>query len=308
MEEIKKTLEQYDLTEKEPITLVRESSDNEVFKIGDKERTVLRVSKRLAREDVAFEVEAMEHLGFSGVAVPSICKTRAGNYFSLLQGRPVTLFRFIDGRHVQVDKNNMPTLAEARSAGAELARMSNAGTNFITQSPRNRNLTTELERAFSSKNLFINEFEGGSKFIKEVESAIEFYKSQKEPLGLIHNDFRPGNVFFSNQGNEVVGVIDFDWCCIGPIIKDLALAVVEWSYPDGRDGPDMTLFESFLAGYNSEARMKIFADKRLFEWICFSTLSDACTYFCDLLDDKQSTKKAIKSYMYKKYLHFSNMI
>lgn len=39
----------------------------------------------------------------------------------------------------------------------------------------------------------------------------------------------------------------------------------------------------------------------------FATLSEASTYFCDLAEDPHSTKRVIKSYVYRKYLYYNNM-
>jgi len=87
----------------------------------------------------------------------------------------------------------------------------------------------------------------------------------------------------------------------------LALAVVEWSFPDSRAEPDWELFDAFLAGYNSVAKTKYEKGILLYSWIKFSILSDACTYFCDLADNADSTKKITDSYMYRKYLFFKKL-
>ena len=67
------------------------------------------------------------------------------------------------------------------------------------------------------------------------------------------------------------------------------------------------IFDSFLDGYNSIANRKWSKDDKLYSWIKFATLSDASTYFCDLADDPKSTKKVIKSYMYRKFRFFSDL-
>ncbi len=306
MKKITEALEQYDLVETFPVALLRESDDNEVFVIGEKNKKILRISKRLPVEDIIFEYEANTCLAKGGVMVPKWILTKTGSPYALIDGKVAVLFEFLEGHHITVDKENLPTPAQAYSAGRGLGLMSNASAGFISTSPRQRTIFSELERVVSLSTAFTEQFEGGEEFVAQVKEAIAFGKTQNEVEGLIHNDYRPSNVFFNEQ-DEFAGIIDFDWSCIGPVIKDLALAVVEWSFPDGSDEPNFEVFDAFLEGYNSVAIHTWNKDEKLYSWIRFATLSDAATYFCDLASDPNSTKRIIKSYMYRKYLFFSKM-
>ncbi|PIP29633.1 hypothetical protein COX27_00350 [Candidatus Kuenenbacteria bacterium CG23_combo_of_CG06-09_8_20_14_all_36_9] len=306
MKKITESLKCYDLTEISPVNLLRESSDNEFFIIGEKNKKILRISKRLPIEDIRFEYEAIKCLSTSGTPVPKWLTTKTGSFYTLIDGKVAVLFDFLDGHHIKVDKDHLPTQDQAYNAGKGLGVMSNTAFKFTSSSPRKRNIFSELERSVTLFNIFIKQFEGGKEFIDQVKEIIEFGKSQNEIEGFIHNDYRPSNVFFNND-NKFVGIIDFDWSCIGPLIKDLTLAVVEWSFPDGATEPDFKIFDSFLEGYNSSATHKWLRNNKLYSWIKFATLSDASTYFCDLVDDPNSTKKIIKSYMYRKYLFFSRI-
>jgi Ser/Thr protein kinase RdoA (MazF antagonist) len=306
MEEIKIALQNYDIKETNPIVLLRESGDNFVYIVGEKDKKVLRVSKRLPIDDIKFEYEAVNHLSNGGVIVPKWLMTKTGDFYTLINGNVAVLFDFLNGHHIEVNKDHLPSATQAYNAGKGLGFMSNISSGFKSSSPRKRNIFTEFERALVFSKVFMEHFEGGKDFIDQVKKAIVFGKGQNEIEGFIHNDYRPGNVFFGDK-DEFAGIIDFDWSCNGPLIKDLALAVVEWSFPDGRTEPDFTIFDSFLDGYNSVATNKWPNDKKLYSWIKFTTLSDAATYFCDLAEDSTSTKKIIRSYMYRKYLFFSNL-
>jgi len=132
---------------------------------------------------------------------------------------------------------------------------------------------------------------------------LKFGKMYQGVRGLIQNDFRPSNVFFDDS-DHLAGIIDFDWSCIGPIIKDIALGVLEWSFPDGAAAPDFMIFNSFLAGYNSIAIRKQEKDRQLYDWISFAALSDAATYFCDRVSDPTARRRISASYMYKKFQFF----
>ncbi len=306
MEKIKKALQDYNLDEISPITLLRESGDNLVYVIGEKDKKILRISKRLPIEDIKFEYEATEFLLKGGVTVPKWLTTKTGDFYTLIDSNVAVLFDFIEGHHIEVDKDHLPTQTQAYNAGKGLGLMSNASASFTSTSLRKRNIFSEFNRVISMSEIFINKFEGGQEFVDQVKEMIKFGKNQNESAGFIHNDYRSSNVFF-NDSDGLVGIIDFDWSCIGPIIKDLALAVVEWSFPDGATEPDFKIFDSFLDGYNSIANNKWQKDEKLYSWIKFATLSDASTYFCDLADDPDSTKRIIKSYMYRKFKFFSDL-
>lgn len=304
MQELSQVLKEYALTEDSPINFVRESADNVVYVIGENDKKILRISKRLAPEDVAFEYEAIRYLKQNGVSVARWLTTKAGKEYSLVGGHIAVLFDFLRGHHINVDKDHLPTQDQAYSAGVGLGRISNVASTFTSNASRARTIFSELERVLSLEEMFANDFEGGIEFVAQVKDALKFGRAQNEVLGFIHNDYRPSNVFF-DENNQVTGIIDFDWSCMGPVIKDLALAIVEWSFPDGAIEADMMLFQEFLDGYNSISNQKWKKDEKLYSWIKFATLSDAATYFCDLAEDPASTKRIITSYMYSKFLFFS---
>lgn len=299
-------LENYNLVETSPIKLLRESNDNIVLVIGRKDKKILRISKRLPVADIKFEYEAVNHLAEGGIPVPKWLKTKTGNFYTLIDGQVSVLFDFLEGHHIELDQDHPPTLTQAYNAGKGLGRISRTASGFVSTSPRTRNVFSELERAIALSAVFAKQFEGGKAFIEQVKEAISFAQGHHEIKGFIHNDYRSSNVFFDTN-DEFIGIIDFDWSCIGPIIKDLALAIVEWSFPDGASNPNPQVFDSFLAGYNSAASYQWRKNQQLYSWIRFATLSDASTYFCDLADDPNSTKRIIKSYMYRKYLFFSKI-
>lgn len=305
MEILQNFLNQYNIPEVSPIEMVRESRDNQVYLIGEKNKKILRVSKRLPIEDVQFEYEALQCLFSYNLPVPKWIKTKNGNFYASTDRLDIAvMFDFLEGYHAHIDKDNLPNKKQAYAAGRVLASMAEIGKTFKPSSTRRRNVFIELERVLKNEEIFKKDFEGGEVFIDQVKEAIKFGKEDESSVGLIHNDYRSGNVFFKND-KEISGVIDFDWSCIGPIIKDLALGVLEWSFPDGKVEPDFIIFDAFLDGYNSIAKEKIIRGAKLYSWIKFAALSDTATFFCDRLASPDLKKKITCSYMYKKYLFFN---
>jgi len=301
-----RVLSEYSLPESIPVVLLRESADNFVYLVGEDQKKVLRISKRLPVEDIKFEYEANQYLSKKSSLFSKWIKTLKGDCYTVVNEVVAVMFEYVDGHNINIDKDHLPELNIAYSAGRGLGEMRNAGAGFSQVSPRKRTIFSELERVLKISDKFKKEFEGGEKFVQEVESSLEFARNQNEVTGLIHNDYRPGNVIFDN-GDNLVGIIDFDWSCTGPLIKDLALAAVEWSFPDGSDEPNFLIFDAFLDGYNSVSEIKIEKNENLYSWIKFSLLSDAATYFCDLAEDPNSEKRVIRSYMYRKYNFFSKI-
>lgn len=307
-EKIKTILDQYDILENTPIILIHESSDNIVYCIGEKDKKILRISKKSTINDVNFEFEAIEYLSRNGFLVPVWIKTKDGNFYASTEDIEVAvMFGFLEGYHVSINKKNLATKEQAYTAGRALGSMAEIGKTFKPSSARTRNIFSELERVIENEETFKRDFEGGEKFIEEVKQAIKFGKENKLLVGLIHNDYRVGNVFFKND-TEISGVIDFDWSCIGPLIKDLALGVLEWSCSDGRTEPDFNIFDAFLGGYNSVSKEKYIKGKELYSWIMFAALSDTATFFCDRLNNPEQKKSINYSYMYQKAQFFKDLI
>lgn len=302
---LKRALQEFGIDAKQPVVLTRESADNIVFTLGVRDKKVLRISKRLPVDDIVFECEAVNYLAKNDAPVPRFLPAESGEYYALIDGTVVVLAEFIEGHHVEVDKDHLPTEQHAFEAGRGLAEIHNAGEHFHSSSPRHRTIFSELERALRMERVFAGEFEGGKDFIDHVRAAIRFGKEHYEGIGLIHNDYRPGNVFFDDS-KKLSGIIDFDWSCIAPIKKDFALGILEWSFPDGANTADQRVFDSFMEGYNSLAHHKQVRDRQLYQWIAFAALSDAATYFCDLVEDPAAKKRTISSYMYRKHLFFAD--
>lgn len=306
MQKIEQTLKQYNVGEKSKIKLIRESADNVVYLIDGEQKNILRISKRLPLEDVRFEFEVVDYLSRQGCSVPNWILTNDGNYYTLTGlGSIAVMFSFVEGKTIN-PQEKLPTKEQYYQAGKSLGYIHKVGLSFASSAPRRRNMFSELERVLNNRKVFTQQFEGGPKFVKEVEATINFAKDNAYTEGLIHNDYRPTNTIFN--GKKLSGVIDFDWSCIGAIEKDLALALVEWSFPDEAEKADIGLLMSFLEGYNISAPSNRELDSNLLKWIGYACLSEASTYFCDLAEDPNSEKRAIKSYMYRKYIFFTNKI
>lgn len=287
--------------------LVRESSDNQIWKLVSKrshQGYFLRISKRDLKEDIAFEATWLEVLAKDGVPVAPLVKTYSGEPFSISEFGATTLFKEVFGTHLNFDKENFPNKEQIASAAKALARIHQASSSVATALPRQRTIFTELSRVESIKdNLNLDE-PGNSEFLSGISDSLAWAKSQQFEPVLIHNDYRIGNLLF--EGDEVAAVLDFDWSCMGPAIKDVAHALAEWSYPDGADTHNESVFAAFLDSYNTVAKNPIARNKTLYQWIAFSCISDAATFVVDRIERGQP-KLPRQSYMFSKYRHFKGL-
>ena len=287
---------------------LRESSDNKVFIIKtDKDISyVLRVSKRDIVKDILFELKWIEALRKKGFPVADVIKTKDGQLFFCCEGLTGVVFRFIDGYHIKINKHSKPDLAHVKKTAELLADLHSVSADIDLDYSRERTIFSELKRVLSKQNEFCNLMEGGEKFVEEVKKNVEWAeRNDNSKHHFIINDFRPGNVIFKDE--KIVALIDFDWSCIGPTVKDLALGIAEWSFPDGAKKPWNDVFSLFLDSYNKESKTHYVKDDYLYKWICFACLSDTATYLCDMADTG-TYRKVYSSYMYQKYLYFQTKI
>jgi len=298
----------YSLPNNFRLSLLREGPDNNVYVVTNpkgKKRMVIRVNKRGIENDVRFEILWLVELDTHGVPVPKVIKTKYGDNFFIDQNQVYVAFKYIQGKHLDLTHKTEPSLKKIKNAAFALAQLHNASLKIDLVLPSKRTILTEINRGLEIRDKLIQSSEGGKKFVGELLFYQQWAKKNSNKKYLVHNDYRVGNVFF--EGEQVKSILDFDWACKGPAIKDVAHSLVEWSFPDGTTEPNQKVFDTFLAGYNQEAKNKIKLNSTLRNWICFSCLSDTATYFSDLAQEN-IFKKISSSYMYKKFEYFHDLL
>jgi len=303
---VKKIEKTYNIIVKK-VSFIRESSDNVVYliKSTNNQKYIVRVSKRDIRSDVLFETTWLDYLLKQGVSVVEVIKTTNDKPFLLFNESVSVVFKFDEGQHVKIGPHKKPNLKKVENAAHELAKIHNVSLNGNINLSRKRNILTEVSRALDIESIFIKRSEGGDKFVKELFFYKNWAEKHKNNKYLLHDDYRTGNVFF--HGDTVSAMLDFDWSCKGPAIKDVAHSLTEWSFPDGDEKHWQDVFNTFMESYNKTANNKISLNNELYHWICFSCLSDVATYFTDLAEEKVF-KRISSSYMYKKYLYFTGFL
>lgn len=290
-------------------SVLRDGPDNIIWTLETEngKKYVARISKRELGGDIAFEVEWLEVLLADGVPVVPIIETKDKKPFAILPtGKALAVFEFVNGKHLSFGINQPPSLSAVKSAAEALAKLHNASHQHNVSLPRHRTVFTELERVMAKQKYIEEKVPGGKEFIAEVKKILTWGKSQKFTPVLIHNDYRIGNLLF-DENEKVAAILDFDWSCNGPAIKDVAHALVEWSFPDGAKQHWQEVFDTFLDSYNLHAKETVKHDDNFKNWILFSCLSDTATYITDRLE-RGEIKPVAGSFMYQKFQYFTKTL
>ncbi len=305
--EISSILEKYNIGKIMEVTSIRETSYNRVYKIlTDVGVYVLRIGTATTENDVLFECELLEKLEHENFPAPRVITTKENLPYLEAPKGMVVLFTYINGVHIDISNVNLPSENQVRLVGKILAKFHDTTANFSSSVRKTRTLESELDRVIERKDDFLAKYEDADIFIKKIYGALDFIKKSTETKGVLHNDLRPHNVFFDLGRSDIVGVIDYDWACVGQRIKDVAHTALEWSYPDGSKIPDMALFNALVDTYNESSKTeKIKIDANFYRWVSVAALADAATYFVDRIDMVESSeKRKLGSYMYGKAKHF----
>lgn len=286
------------------IECLQDGADNLVLKITTSNKDfVFRVSKRSKQpKDIEFETSLACFLSTTELPVAKIIPTKQGAPFCTFRQRMAVLFEFCSGDIFAISPMNKPSIELAYNGGKILAKLHKKLQIFHQQNKNygTRRLNSEFSRVLENKKEFSDKYINPNNFLTQIADVLQKTASS-EMNTIVHNDFRIQNVLIKNE--QICAILDFDWACEGNNLKDLAHALVEWSYPDGAKNCWEDIFYAFLNGYENEYGKIDRNDLK--NWISFSCLSDTCTYLMDQLNELTEPAE-IRSYMYKKYLFFKS--
>ncbi len=267
--------------------LIHDGPDNYVYIVTDAngKKYALRINKRLGK-NVSFELEVLVTLAQKGLNITRPLETKSKEYFILINNNQVVLFDFIEGTQVEkLDTEHLETDVIERGA-RKFGEFHNFTNNMKVETVPNRNIFTEYDRLLALDTDTLKKFTDYEILLKQVKTfyseAQSRIKEGKELYGVIHNDYRIQNLIYTKDDCYI---IDLDWACYGPILKDLGLAIAEWSMYKKDTGPSKIAIDRFLKSYNETAPKTVAYDKDLIFWICFACLSDTCTFIADVVQN-----------------------
>ncbi|WP_031555505.1 homoserine kinase [Parvularcula oceani] len=209
------------------------------------ERFILTLyERRVDPGDLPYFLGLMDFVADAGLPAARPLTGRDGERLRTLCGRPAALITFVSGVSPEA-----PSPAQARAAGAALARLHRAAEPF--EGRRANALGPDGWQAlFAQIAPRLDEVAPG--FRSEVGHHLERALAPLPglPAGTIHADLFPDNVLF--EGDRVTGLIDFYFACTDRLAYDLAIALNAWTKePEDGEAPDPAGPRAFLAGYES---------------------------------------------------------
>ncbi|MGH1481067.1 MAG: homoserine kinase [Geminicoccales bacterium] len=183
--------------------------------------------KRVDPSDLPFFLGLKEHLAGKGVQCPTPIQSVDGTSLRELCGRPAALVSFLDGVW---PKRVQPF--HCAGLGRALAEMHLAGSDFLLSRPNALSVQgwrSLVDRCKGDADQVASGL--GSEVVAELD-AIERNWPKDLPIGVIHADLFPDNVFF--QKEALSGLIDFYFACNDLLAYDIAICLNAWCFePDG---------------------------------------------------------------------------
>jgi homoserine kinase type II len=242
-EELAAFMAGYDLGEVLSLKGIAEGVENSNYLlVAEKGQYILTLyEKRVDPADLPFFLGLMEHLSARGITCPLPVHDSKGQALGHLAGRPAAIVTFLQGMWVR-----RPKAPHCAAVGEALARLHLAGDGFRLK--RRNALSVEGWRPlFDMCNGRADEVMKGlnAEIAKELD-FLEAHWPKDLPVGVIHADLFPDNVFF--LGDKLSGLIDFYFACNDMLAYDLGIALNAWCFE-----PDVSLnvtkAKALLSGY-----------------------------------------------------------
>jgi homoserine kinase type II len=243
--EIAKIADEFVLGDVVSYSGIKNGSVNTHYLIETKRgRYFAKIDEVKSELEVKQELDLLFHLKKQGLQCLQPLKSKTGRHYLEVQGKCVTISRYLDGVELPVESLNathLETLGHALANLHLIGRSYKKGIDNRFGFNRIAAIYREVRRQLPShlKNIV--------RVIDDEFSYLENYLDNNLPKGIIHGDLFPDNVKF--KGNRLVGIMDFEAACRGKLIYDLATAVNALCFFDDRYQIDR--FEPLISGYES---------------------------------------------------------
>jgi homoserine kinase type II len=242
-EELAEFLKSYDIGELLSYKGIAEGVENSNFLLHTTKAAYILTlyEKRVAVDDLPYFLSLMAHLAERGVRCPQPARNRNGEVYSELAGRPAAIINFLEGMWPR-----RPNAAHCAGVGDALAKMHLAGHDFplFRKNPLSvAGWRPLFDRAADRADGVQT---GLRDFVARELDHLEAHWPSDLPLGVIHGDLFPDNVFF--LGDKLSGLIDFPFSCNDILAFDVAICLNAWCFePD--HSFNVTKARALLSGY-----------------------------------------------------------
>jgi len=248
-DELAEFLSQYDIGELLSYKGIAEGVENSNFLVHTSNGAYILTlyEKRVGIDDLPYFLSLMAHLAERGVSCPQPAKTRKGEVYATLAGRPAAVINFLEGMWPR-----RPNATHCSGVGQALARMHLAGADFplYRENPLSVAGWRPLFNLAASRADSVQA--GLSDFIARELDQLEASWPADLPVGVIHADLFPDNVFF--LGNRVSGLIDFPFSCNDILAYDIAICLNAWCFETDHSF-NVTKARALLNAYGRERKL-----------------------------------------------------
>jgi homoserine kinase type II len=199
--------------------------------------------KRVNRADLPFFLGLMEHLSARGITCPTPVKRRDGAALGEIAGRPAAMVSFLEGMWIR-----RPSAEHCAAVGKALAQMHLAAGDY---GGRRRNAldVSGWRPLFEQAGARADGVQPGLAETVSAELAVlEANWPADLPVGTIHADLFPDNVFFLR--GQLSGLIDFYFACTDTLAYDVAVCLNAWCF-ETNHAYNVTKGRALLGGYQA---------------------------------------------------------
>jgi homoserine kinase type II len=248
-DELADFLSQYDIGELLSYKGIAEGVENSNFLMHTTKGAYILTlyEKRVAVDDLPYFLSLMAHLAERGVACPQPARNRKGEVYATLAGRPAAIINFLEGMWPR-----RPNATHCAGVGQALAKMHLAGADFPL-SRKNPLSVAGWRPLFAPAAARADSVQAGlSNFIARELDHLEASWPVGLPVGVIHADLFPDNVFF--LGDKVSGLIDFPFSCNDILAYDVAICMNAWCFETDHSF-NVTKARALLSAYGRERKL-----------------------------------------------------
>lgn len=218
-------------------------NSNYALKTSEGDFILTLYEKRVNKEDLPYFLGLMEHLRTQGLPCPLPVRAADGRNLQELAGRMAAITTFLPGvwpRQIRQE--------HCEPLGAALARLHLAGEGFGMT--RRNGLGPDAWPGLLEKSLpeADNVLAGLGRELQGWMTEILAAWPQGLPVGQIHADLFPDNVFFLK--GEISGIIDFYFACTEILAYDIAVCLNAWCF-ENHSELNVTRSKALLRGYQS---------------------------------------------------------
>ena len=197
--------------------------------------------QRVSSSDIPFFIDLLVHLNKRDIVCPKPIIMKSKRYTENLNGRYAAIFSFLYGKSAINIKNEHCSLV-----GQTLADIHQKTVNLDIY--RDNNLSfNHWRNLYKSIKYPIKDLQNN--LDKEIIKELNFLTSnwpQNLPLGIIHGDLFPDNIFF--DASSLSGVIDFYFACNEFYAFDIAICINAWCF-EKDNSFNITKAKHLLEGY-----------------------------------------------------------